>query len=77
MTEKEVKSILLNKLNFSQDSLYKLDAFCHEVLEYNKNFNLRVAYQVPSLANIASIFNASPKKIALPIFIIQFSLLVV
>ena len=40
MTEKEVKSILLNKLNFSQDSLYKLDAFCHEVLEYNKNFNL-------------------------------------
>ena len=40
MTEKEVKSILLNKLKFSQDSLYKLDTFCNEVIEYNKKFNL-------------------------------------
>jgi 16S rRNA (guanine527-N7)-methyltransferase len=40
MTEKEVRSILLYKLNFSQDSLYKIDAFCKEVIEYNKNFNL-------------------------------------
>ena len=40
MTEKEVKSILLNKLEFSQDALYKLDTFCKEVIEYNKKFNL-------------------------------------
>jgi 16S rRNA (guanine527-N7)-methyltransferase len=40
MNEKEVKSVLLNKLNFSQDSLYKLDTFCSEVLEYNLKFNL-------------------------------------
>tara|TARA_B110000259_G_scaffold67547_1_gene79490 strand:- start:1186 stop:1806 length:621 start_codon:yes stop_codon:yes gene_type:complete len=40
MTEKEVWSILLYKLNFTQDSLYKIDAFCKEVIEYNKNFNL-------------------------------------
>ncbi len=40
MNEKEVKSILLNKLKFSQDAIYKLDAFCKEVLEYNKKFNL-------------------------------------
>ena len=40
MTEKEVKSILLNKLQFSQDALYKLDTFCNEVIEYNKKFNL-------------------------------------
>ena len=40
MTEKEVKSILTNKLNFSQDSLYKIDVFCQEVIEYNKKFNL-------------------------------------
>jgi len=40
MTEKEVHSILLNKLNFSQDALYKLDIFCKEVIEYNQKFNL-------------------------------------
>jgi len=40
MIEKEVKSILLNKLNFSQDALYKLDAYCKEVIEYNLKFNL-------------------------------------
>ena len=40
MTEKEVKSILLKKLEFSQDALYKLDTFCNEVIEYNKKFNL-------------------------------------
>ncbi len=40
MSEKEVNSILLNKLNFSQDALYKLDIFCKEVIEYNKKFNL-------------------------------------
>ena len=40
MTEKEVKFILLNKLQFSQDALYKLDTFCNEVIEYNKKFNL-------------------------------------
>ena len=40
MTEKEVKSILLKKLQFSQDCLYKLDKFCSEVIEYNKKFNL-------------------------------------
>ena len=40
MTEKEVHSILIEKLNFSQDSLYKLDIFRKEVLEYNQKFNL-------------------------------------
>ena len=40
MTETEVKSLLLNNLNFSQDALYKLDTFCKEVLEYNQKFNL-------------------------------------
>ena len=40
MTEKEVHSILLNKLNFSQDALYKIDIFCREVIEYNQKFNL-------------------------------------
>ena len=40
MTEKEVHSILLNKLKFSQDALYKLDVFCKEVIQYNQKFNL-------------------------------------
>ena len=40
MTDKEVKSILLNKLHFSQDALYKLEVFCKEVIEYNLKFNL-------------------------------------
>ena len=40
MTEKEAQSILLNKLHFSQDALYKLDIFCREVIEYNQKFNL-------------------------------------
>ncbi len=40
MTETEVKSLLLNNLNFSQDALYKLDTYCKEVLEYNQKFNL-------------------------------------
>jgi len=40
MTEKEVQNVLLNKLSFSQDALYKLDIFCKEVIEYNQKFNL-------------------------------------
>jgi len=40
MSEKEVHSILLNKLNFNQDALYKLDVFCREVVSYNQKFNL-------------------------------------
>ena len=40
MTEKEVQSILLNKLNFSQDAIYKLDIFCKELIKYNQNYNL-------------------------------------
>ena len=40
MTDKEVQSILLNKLHFSQDAIYKLDVFCREVIEYNLKFNL-------------------------------------
>ena len=40
MTEKEVKSILLNQLHFSQDALYKLDIFSKAVIEYNLKFNL-------------------------------------
>ena len=40
MNEKEVKSILLNELGFSQDALYKLDICSKEVIEYNKKFNL-------------------------------------
>ena len=49
MTEKEVKSILLNKLYFSQDALYKLDIFCREVIEYNKKFNLISKSTVPNI----------------------------
>jgi len=40
MTEKEVKIILLKKLYFDQDAIYKLDIFCKELIEYNKQFNL-------------------------------------
>ena len=40
MNEKEVKSILLNKLHFTQDALYKLDVFSKEVVKYNQKFNL-------------------------------------
>ena len=40
MNEKEVRSILLNKLNFSQDALYKLEIFCRELINYNQKFNL-------------------------------------
>ena len=40
MTEKEVQSILLHKLHFSQDAIYKLDIFCKEVIKYNQNYNL-------------------------------------
>jgi len=40
MTEKEVKSILFNKLKFSQDSIYKLEAFSRELVDYNNKFNL-------------------------------------
>ena len=40
MKEKEVQSILLNKLHFSQDAIYKLDIFCKEVIAYNQKFNL-------------------------------------
>jgi 16S rRNA (guanine527-N7)-methyltransferase len=40
MTEKEVQAILLKKLNFSQDALYKLDIFSREVIAYNQKFNL-------------------------------------
>ena len=40
MNEKEVKSILINKLAFSQDALYKIDIFCRELIKYNQKFNL-------------------------------------
>ena len=40
MREKEVQSILLHKLNFSQDAIYKLDIFCKELIKYNQNYNL-------------------------------------
>ena len=40
MKEKEVHSILLNKLHFTQDALYKLDVFSKEVVKYNQKFNL-------------------------------------
>ena len=40
MNEKEVKSILINKLGFSQDALYKIDIFCKELIKYNQKFNL-------------------------------------
>ena len=40
MTEIEVKSILIKELNFSQDSLYKLEIFCKELILYNEKFNL-------------------------------------
>ncbi|MDB9760964.1 16S rRNA (guanine(527)-N(7))-methyltransferase RsmG [Pelagibacteraceae bacterium] len=40
MTEEEVYPILLNKLNFNQDAIYKLGAFSREVISYNKKYNL-------------------------------------
>ena len=40
MNEKEVKFILINKLGFSQDALYKIDIFCRELIKYNQKFNL-------------------------------------
>jgi 16S rRNA (guanine527-N7)-methyltransferase len=40
MTEKEAQFILLDRLKFTQDALYKLNVFCSEVVEYNKKFNL-------------------------------------
>jgi 16S rRNA (guanine527-N7)-methyltransferase len=40
MTEKEAQKILISKLHFSQDALYKLDTFCKEVIEYNQKYNL-------------------------------------
>ena len=40
MREKEVQSILLHKLHFSQDAIYKLDIFCKELIKYNQNYNL-------------------------------------
>ena len=49
MTEKEVQLILLNKLHFTQDAIYKLDIFCREVIEYNKKFNLIAESTVKSI----------------------------
>ncbi len=49
MTEKEVESILLNKLHFSQDALYKLGIFCKEVIDYNKKFNLIAKSTIDSI----------------------------
>ena len=40
MTEKEVRNILLSDLHFSQDSLYKLETFCKDLVLYNQKFNL-------------------------------------
>ena len=40
MIEQEVKSILVNKLNFSRNSLNKLDVFTNHLLKANKNRNL-------------------------------------
>jgi len=49
MNEKEVQSILLNKLHFSQDALYKIDTFCKELIDYNKKFNLIAKSTVESI----------------------------
>ena len=49
MTEKEAKSILLNKLNFSQDDLYKLEIFTNELKSYNLKFNLISKSTVPNI----------------------------
>ena len=49
MTEKEVKSILLHNLNFTQDALYKLDKYCKEVVDYNQKFNLISKSTVPNI----------------------------
>jgi 16S rRNA (guanine527-N7)-methyltransferase len=40
MTEHQVKSVLLNSLHFKQDSIFKLEAFCREVIQFNLKFNL-------------------------------------
>jgi len=49
MSEKEVQLILLNKLHFTQDAIYKLDIFCREVIEYNRKFNLIAESTVKSI----------------------------
>ena len=49
MTEKEVQNILLNKLQFTQDAIYKLDVYCKEVIEYNKKFNLISKSTIPNI----------------------------
>ncbi|MDA7606272.1 16S rRNA (guanine(527)-N(7))-methyltransferase RsmG [Pelagibacteraceae bacterium] len=49
MNEKDVKLILLNKLHFTQDDLYKLDTFCSEVIEYNKKYNLISKSTIPNI----------------------------
>ena len=49
MREKEVQTILLNKLKFTQDAIYKLDVFCKEVIEYNKKFNLISKSTIPNI----------------------------
>ena len=49
MTEKEVQDILINSLNFSQNSVYKLDIFCNEVISYNRKFNLISKSTIPEI----------------------------
>jgi len=49
MNEKEVQSILLNKLHFNQDALYKIETFCKELIDYNKKFNLIAKSTVKSI----------------------------
>jgi|TARA_B110000444_G_C18821268_1_gene587850 16S rRNA (guanine527-N7)-methyltransferase len=51
MKEKEVKSVLLNKLHFTQDAIYKLDVFTKEVVEYNKKYNLIAKSTVADIWN--------------------------
>ena len=41
MTEKEVQSILLNKLKFSQDAYINL-IYLQRSIEYNQKFNLNI-----------------------------------
>ena len=40
MNKQDVQSELLNKLNFTSDDLYKLETFHHELLKFNKKYNL-------------------------------------
>ena len=49
MQEDEVKSILSQKLHFSNDQIENLDTFCQELIKFNKSYNLISNSTVPNI----------------------------